>query len=322
MLAWELARLCLPESRPSFAPLTAIIALGATVGARGTRALQVAAGVAVGLGVANIAVRVLGAGAWQLGLVTSLALLAAVMVSADATLVVQAGVSGALVVALGNSDAVFPYRFLEALVGAGVALVFSQLLFPSNAVASVRGTARDILELVADGLDRGGRALRADDGEELSSAHHHLRDAASHLADLDDALADARRAQRVTRPSRDRRGRLAHYLEVPAHLESVVSDSSALLRAANRAVTSGSDRDRTTEPIDTVGTIAGRIAKALDCPDPAGSVVEFIAPARNLPDDLGGEGAPAEQAVVDLSSSARRRLRRLAEEIAGAPEGS
>lgn len=312
MLAWELARAVLPERRPAFAPLTAIIALGATAGRRGTRALQVATGVAVGLGVANVAVQLLGAGAWQLGIVTALALIAAVLLSSDATLVVQAGVSGALVVAVGHTDAVVPYRFFEALVGGAVALLFSQLLFPSDTVASVRRSIRDILELVAEGLRCGATGLRDADRAALADAHQRLRDAASHLADLDDALESARRAQAVTRPSPRRRTRLEHYLEVPAHLESVVSDSSALLRAGSRAVERGSGRPETTRPIATVGGVAARMADALADPDAAGRLTAVVEPDDELVD---GEDAAAPEAVIELSSSAEERLRRLAREI-------
>jgi uncharacterized membrane protein YgaE (UPF0421/DUF939 family) len=317
VLAWELALAVLPERRPSFAPLTAIIALGATAGHRGTRAVQVGVGVAVGLGTANIAVDALGAGAWQLGLVTMLALLVAVFVSTDPTLVVQAGVSGVLVVAASDPGTVFPYRFLEALVGGAVALAFSQILFPVDAASGLRALAGGVLELVADGLRVGAAAIRDDDSDRLADAHRSLRDAAAGLASVDDALEAARRAVRVTRQSAGRRKHLHRHLEVPAHLESIVSDASALLRAARRAMPTTADIERMTEAIARLGASAARVAQALgehSTPALAGDIRTERSGA-SPPDEAGA----ALQAVFDLQASADDRLRRLASEISRDP---
>jgi uncharacterized membrane protein YgaE (UPF0421/DUF939 family) len=133
-IAWWLAQALLPEPRPVFAPLAAIVALGATAGERGRRALQVTLGVTVGIGAAQLVIGLLGTGTLQLGLVTALALTVALFLFEAPTFVVQAGVSGAVVVAVGSAaQGVGPARVLEALLGSGVALVFSQALFPIDA---------------------------------------------------------------------------------------------------------------------------------------------------------------------------------------------
>lgn len=105
--------------------------------------------------------RLLGAGTLQLALVTGLALVVAVFLFEATTFVVQAGVSAALVVA--TSRAVATDRFLEALVGAAVALLMSQVLFPVDAVAKVRAAVSAALAKLADGLDEAAAEL--DTGE-------------------------------------------------------------------------------------------------------------------------------------------------------------
>ncbi len=155
----------------------------------------------------------------------------------------------------------------------------------------------------------------------MADGHQQLRDAASRLADLDDAVHHARHSQRVTRPSPTRRDELEHYLEVPAHLESVVSDSSALLRAGSRAVQGGSDAGDTAQPIAAVADTAARMADALAARDSAADITSVI----DDPDDVTGPGpdrgaTPARQAVLDLTSSAADRLARLARAIANEPD--
>jgi hypothetical protein len=83
-------------------------------------------GVAVGLGVADVLVRMIGVGAAQIGIVAALAMEAAVFFGERTLLVNQAAISAILVVVLQPPDAPFsPDRFFNALVGGGVALAIS-----------------------------------------------------------------------------------------------------------------------------------------------------------------------------------------------------
>lgn len=134
-------------------------------------------GVTVGIGAAELGVRLLGTGTLQLALVTGVALLVAVFLVEASTFVVQAGVSGALVVAVGSSpQAVGANRFLEVLVGSGVALLVSQVLFPGDASGRVRRTVRVVLSRLGDGLDRAAQALRTGDAGDVDAAQHVYRE--------------------------------------------------------------------------------------------------------------------------------------------------
>ena len=66
--AWVLASLVLPDGRPSFASIAAVICLGASHGQRGSKALQLVAGVVLGICVASALVTLIGAGPLQIGL--------------------------------------------------------------------------------------------------------------------------------------------------------------------------------------------------------------------------------------------------------------
>ena len=103
--------------------MAAIITLGITVGQRGQRAAEVALGVALGIAVADLLVLQIGTGTAQLALVVLLATSAAIFLGSGQMLATQAAVSAALVATLQPPTDGFSFaRFLDALVGGGVAL--------------------------------------------------------------------------------------------------------------------------------------------------------------------------------------------------------
>ena len=75
--AWALASLLHPH--PYFAPASAVIALGVSRGGRTVRAIELTAGVAVGILVADVIVRALGANTLVLMLVVGLSMAAALL---------------------------------------------------------------------------------------------------------------------------------------------------------------------------------------------------------------------------------------------------
>jgi uncharacterized membrane protein YgaE (UPF0421/DUF939 family) len=132
-LAWLIATELLGHPRPFFAPVSAIITLGITVGRRPQRAAEVAIGVALGIAVADLLVLEIGTGTAQLALVVALATSAAIFLGSGQMLATQAAVSAALVATLQPPADGFSFeRFLDALVGGGVALVINALVLPAR----------------------------------------------------------------------------------------------------------------------------------------------------------------------------------------------
>src|SRR3954452_15254413 len=134
--AWCLAVLALPDGRPSFASIAAVICLGASHGQRGSKALQLVAGVVLGICVASALVALIGAGPLQIGVLVVLAMSAAVLLGGGELLTAEAAVSAILIVSLdpAASDGFTANRILEAVIGGGVALGVSSLLFPADPV--------------------------------------------------------------------------------------------------------------------------------------------------------------------------------------------
>ena len=121
--SWYLALLLLPAELPFFAPIAAIIALGASYGERGRRTREVIVGVVFGIAIAELLVSTIGTGIFQLGLMLLMSMAAAVLVRGGPILVNQAAISALLLTVLEPPDAVFStHRILEAVLGGGVAL--------------------------------------------------------------------------------------------------------------------------------------------------------------------------------------------------------
>ncbi len=142
-LAWLLANSVLGHQNPVFAPIAAIVSLGATRGQRAQRAIELILGVALGITAGDLLTSVIGVGVWQLAVIVGLAMAAAVWLGAGLLLLSEAGVSATLVATLQPTTHGFPpARLLDVFVGGAVALVFSQLLFPVHPVKLVRTPPR------------------------------------------------------------------------------------------------------------------------------------------------------------------------------------
>ena len=118
-LAWAIATEVLDQEQPFFAPVAALITLALTGGERRRRAVEVAAGVTVGIAVADTIVYLRRARAiMQLTSSSSCAMAVAVLLGGGVLAVTQAGVSAAFVVTLEQPDGFVFDRTDHAAIGA------------------------------------------------------------------------------------------------------------------------------------------------------------------------------------------------------------
>ena len=148
-LAWWLARGVLGHQQPFFAPIAAAVCLSASNVLRGQRAVQMIIGVALGIGLGIGAKAWLGTGPAAIGVAVFICLYVAVLIShgfigQGLMFYNQTAASAILVLAFGRSTLGFE-RLFDALIGGGIAIAFSVLLFPANpaegAALGVRGGA-------------------------------------------------------------------------------------------------------------------------------------------------------------------------------------
>ncbi len=160
-VAWLIAEGLLGHPAPFFAPIAAVVGLGTSYGQRPKRVAEVAGGVAIGVFLADLLVLLLGSGAWQIALVILLAMSAGTWLSSGPLFVTQAAVQSVIIVALVADTQTAFTRWLDALVGGGVALVAATavpsapLRRPRQNAAVVTRTVARLLRSAAEVMRRG-----------------------------------------------------------------------------------------------------------------------------------------------------------------------
>jgi uncharacterized membrane protein YccC len=239
-VAYLLAVFVLGHERPFFAAIAAVICLGVTLGERARRAVELAFGVAFGLMVADLLVLVIGTGVVQIGVVVLLAMAAAVFFGGGPLLVNQAAISALLVVVLQPPDDVFSTaRFLDALMGGGVALAVNYL-FPINPERLVERAARPILDELVVVLEDIAAALKKGDRERAERALLHARRIDDdQVKSFYEALAAGHETARLSPTRRRALGHLELYANAGTRIDLAVINTRVLARGAANAVRRG-----------------------------------------------------------------------------------
>ena len=230
-VAWVLARHVFDHHEPFFAPIAALIALNTAVGERGVNAVRLLQGVVVGIVVGEATLAALGGGYGSLALATLVATVAARAVGGTRIVVAQAAVGAILTITTADAEAGID-RLADAVIGAGVALVFSQLLFAPEPVALLRRAEATALRGMAGGLALTARALEHDDDDLADEAVNGLRDLRDRLADLGRTRRASTRVARRTLVWRSRRAPAVRESENAGHLDLLGVSCLALTRTA------------------------------------------------------------------------------------------
>lgn len=236
-LAWMIATEVLGHAQPFFAPVSAIITLGITVGQRPQRAGEVAIGVALGIAVADLLVLQIGTGTAQLAIVVALATSAAIFLGSGQMLATQAAVSAALVATLQPpTDGVSFARFLDALVGGGVALVINALVLPARPRDLMRRASQPLLAELAAVLDDVAVAVERREKELAIAALQRARAIDELAGRFEEAVEVSRETTRYAPPRRRSRGMVESYADAAGRIDLAVRNVRVLARGTIRAL--------------------------------------------------------------------------------------
>ena len=217
--------------------MAAIITLGTTVGQRGQRAAEVALGVALGIAVADLLVLQIGTGAAQLALVVALATSAAIFLGSGQMLATQAAVSAALVATLQPpTDGISFARFLDALVGGGVALLINALVLPARPLDLMRRAAEPLLDELAAALEDVAVAVERRDRELAVASLERARAIDELGARFGEAVDVSRETTRYAPPRRRARGAVESYADAAGRIDLAVRNVRVLARGTIRAL--------------------------------------------------------------------------------------
>lgn len=234
-VAWAVARLVVGQPEPFFAPAAAVISLGLSRGQPRRRAIELSAGVAVGIGIAAALVKLIGVGAIQVAVLVALVMSVSLLLNNSPVLINQAAVSALLIMTLPGQGAEID-RFLDACVGGAVAIAFGLLFSFHEPLGAVEEARRNALADLASTLEAIAGALPSRD---LAAAEAALASARKLDAGVDvlyDAVTEAGEAATFS----PRRRALLEELDPQAgeapQIDYAVRDARVLARAATTAI--------------------------------------------------------------------------------------
>jgi uncharacterized membrane protein YgaE (UPF0421/DUF939 family) len=238
-MAWFLASVVLGHDQPYFASIAAVISTGVVVGKEGRRAVELVFGVACGLAVADLLVVIIGTGTVQIGVVVALAMAVAWLLGGGPALVTEAGVTALITVMLDPTTSGWsPERFVDALIGSGVALGV-RAVFPSDPRHRVERAAHPIFDDLTDALRETATALRAGNLEMAEHALQKARDTDARMNSFREALDAGYDTVRLSPPRRRALGQLALYARAADQLDLAIRNIRVLARAAATTVREG-----------------------------------------------------------------------------------
>jgi uncharacterized membrane protein YgaE (UPF0421/DUF939 family) len=192
-LAWYIAHNLLGHPDPFFAPIAAAGAISASNVLHVQRAIQNISGVALGIIVGAVAKILLGTESIAIALAVFVSLCVAVLIGRGFLgkglgFGNQAAGSAVLVAALSGGDEL-GQRLQEALIGSGVALAFTVLLFPANPLTVLRDARVAVLSTLHD--------ILAQTSGKPGTPHAAADRVHERLNDLMDARSNARQLVRA-----------------------------------------------------------------------------------------------------------------------------
>ncbi len=232
-VAWVISTRLVGHPQPFFAPAAGLIVVGQARGQRAPRALEVVLGVAGGILVADVVAEALGRDTTPtIFTVVVVTLVCAVAVGAGTIGLVQAAVS-ALYVAVVTPPigSVVSGRFVDALVGGGVALAVSRLSRPVDPLGPLMRESREVFDEVAGVLRDAAGALDQASPDAAFAALERARRADELMERLSGAVAAAREELLLDVRRRQRLPRVRTVEAAIRHVDYVVRSTRVLARA-------------------------------------------------------------------------------------------
>ena len=147
-VSWALAQWWLSSPSPIWAPITAALISSLTVRASIRDASEKIVGVVVGIAVAIWLGGLIGLHAWSIALIVAVGFLVGRVLRLSGSAAAQIPINGLFILALGGGAE----RFLDTLIGAGVAVVVNFVIVPPNHVSSATRSVAALADGIVDTL--------------------------------------------------------------------------------------------------------------------------------------------------------------------------
>jgi uncharacterized membrane protein YgaE (UPF0421/DUF939 family) len=285
--AWWLATLLLPNDRPAFASIAAVICLGVTYGQRRSRAVELIGGVLLGITIASLLLFVIGTGPWQIALLVVLAMSAALVFGGGELLVSEAAISAILLASLEQTSSGFSAdRIFEGMIGGGVGLAVASLLLPPDPVSMVGQVAQTVFGKLGRTLEESALALEHGDPALADSALQAARGIDEDVEALEGMLLVA---SETARYAPQRRAGLAHvqrYQETMPQIDFAVRNTRVLARYAARQVRAGERAPQLAVAVRELADAVWVLAAQYEQPDRPTALHELALRAARTAEDI------------------------------------
>ncbi|MGV8979408.1 MAG: FUSC family protein [Cellulomonas sp.] len=285
-IAAAIGRYVLGHQYPFFATVSAWACLGFSADRKIRKVAELAVGVALGVALGDLVVRLIGGGPWQVALVLLVAATTARFLDRGVTFTTQAGVQALVIVglpALGASGGGFG-RWTDAAVGGAVALAVTALT-PSDPRRPVRAQSRAVtIELVGT-LAMLARGLRTRTALEVEDALVRGRASQPALDDWREGAANAIELARVSPAWRRHRAELGALGQSAVLADRAMRNARVLVRRSLSIVA-----DEAAHELQGIADVVDDLARGTDAlgtammtgATPTRARIELLAAARRL----------------------------------------
>ena len=255
-VSWWVANDVFGHTNSYFAPIAAAIVLRVAPGQRTRRAVEMVAGITVGIAVGDLLVREIGVGAWQISLIVTLAVCVAVLLGAGKLIASQAAATAVLVAALPAAHASYT-RFTDALIGGVIGLLVI-VAVPWSPIAPLRRMVDPFLTETAAALAASADALEARDAHAASAALHQAYEVGRLGHSYDQLLQQGQETARLSPIRWNELPVVDRYLQAAPHIDALARDARVVCRSVRSAIETEQD-----VPAALPGAIR-QLASALD----------------------------------------------------------
>lgn len=237
-MSWWLAQTLFSHTAPFLAVVATIVCLGFSFGQRLWRAIEIAVGVTVGVLIGDIFLYYFGTGVWQIMLVIAVAMSITTWLGARTLMVTQSAVQAAVVLTVIPGVDAGIERWMDALVGCAVALVFATVA-PTGPVNRPRIQAAKVLHETSNTIRSMIAAVDASDMEAAERVLASARATEHALAALTTAANEGAAVVRFSPFMRRHRETVLQIADITVPLDRFTRNLRVLARRGVVAVNRG-----------------------------------------------------------------------------------
>ena len=256
-VSWYVASEVFGHTNTYFAPIAAAVVLRVAPGQRTKRAVEMVAGITVGIAVGDLVVREIGVGGWQIALIVTMAVSVAILLGAGNLIASQAAATAVLVASLPSPDASYT-RFTDALIGGCVGLTVL-IAVPRSPLTPLRRLVDPFLAQCADALAQSADALARRDADAASRALHDAYDIGRLGHSYSRELQQSQETALLSPVRRHELSEVDRYIDATPHIDGLARDTRVLCRAVRGAIET--DASVPNELPDAIRELAAAVAE-------------------------------------------------------------